>query len=445
MIKRLKVAELRELLAQRNLDSSGLKNDLVERLISAINKENSEARANASSSTIDQPSEPTPSQTPSAPDTTTAEASHPTPTDHSATQKRPAPKEEEEEDNALALAGENSSAQKEQPVPEAAGATAATTTAHASPPQPKKRKTEGADGATSAEAKAEAEAEQRSRRVPPSRKSPSPALLIYGFVRPFTLQAVKELLEQTGRVQGFWMDQIKTHCYVVYESVEQAEATRRALYGLQWPPGISHKTLQPDFVPLEEARRFTDAAAAASTPTEQKERPGGSSGGAGAAEKNRARPVLATPLDVLFRKTRARPPLYWLPRPSPAPASSQSQARPPPPLSVPSAMRSATDASAAQKCKRRVLAAEPKLRGERTARAPALTWTVLLLFYCFDYLTRSFRTASKMPLPFFPIYASYNTVSCVTSLFLGAGGGFRRKGAGRVARCSPSAGCGPAR
>jgi apoptotic chromatin condensation inducer in the nucleus len=50
--------------------------------------------------------------------------------------------------------------------------------------------------------------------VPPSQKPVTTSLRIDKFVRPFTLKAVQELLGKTGSVQSFWMDHIKTHCYV---------------------------------------------------------------------------------------------------------------------------------------------------------------------------------------------------------------------------------------
>ncbi|KAG7987437.1 hypothetical protein I3843_03G134200 [Carya illinoinensis] len=54
----------------------------------------------------------------------------------------------------------------------------------------------------------------KERVVPPSQKAPSNSLRIDRFLRPFTLKAVQELLGKTGTVTNFWMDHIKTHCYV---------------------------------------------------------------------------------------------------------------------------------------------------------------------------------------------------------------------------------------
>lgn len=57
--------------------------------------------------------------------------------------------------------------------------------------------------------------------VPPSSKTPTTSLRIDNFVRPFTLKAVQELLGKTGTVVSFWMDQIKTHCYITVSTYTQ--------------------------------------------------------------------------------------------------------------------------------------------------------------------------------------------------------------------------------
>lgn len=50
--------------------------------------------------------------------------------------------------------------------------------------------------------------------VPPPKNPATTSLRIDRFVRPFTLKAAQELLGKTGSISSFWMDQIKTHCYV---------------------------------------------------------------------------------------------------------------------------------------------------------------------------------------------------------------------------------------
>ncbi|XP_020592777.1 xin actin-binding repeat-containing protein 2 [Phalaenopsis equestris] len=93
----------------------------------------------------------------------------------------------------------------------------------------------------------------KERIVPTSKKSATTSLRIDNFLRPFTLKAVQELLAQTGKVCDFWMDHIKTHCYVTYSSAEEATETRNAVYNLQWPPN-GGRLLAAEFVDPQEVK-----------------------------------------------------------------------------------------------------------------------------------------------------------------------------------------------
>eukprot|EP00271_Cylindrocystis_brebissonii_P002682 TRINITY_DN13448_c0_g2_i2.p1 TRINITY_DN13448_c0_g2~~TRINITY_DN13448_c0_g2_i2.p1 ORF type:complete len:744 (-),score=213.71 TRINITY_DN13448_c0_g2_i2:299-2530(-) len=86
------------------------------------------------------------------------------------------------------------------------------------------------------------------RVVPPSKEAASPSLRIDNLLRPFTNKQLQALLEKTGKVEKFWLDRIKTHCYATFSSVEEATATRDALYDLQWPE-LGGKRLTLKFVP----------------------------------------------------------------------------------------------------------------------------------------------------------------------------------------------------
>ncbi|KAJ6918866.1 hypothetical protein NC651_012965 [Populus alba x Populus x berolinensis] len=98
----------------------------------------------------------------------------------------------------------------------------------------------------------------KERIVPPSQKPPTNSLRIDRFLRPFTLKAVQELLGKTGSVTSFWMDHIKTHCYVMYSSVEEAVETRNTVYNLQWPPN-GGRLLVAEFVDPQEVKIRVDA------------------------------------------------------------------------------------------------------------------------------------------------------------------------------------------
>lgn len=84
----------------------------------------------------------------------------------------------------------------------------------------------------------------------------SRALHITNLVRPFTLGQLTTLLSRTGtfdREKGFWIDHIRSHCYVIYHSAEMARQTLQALHNRQWPDS-SPKRLNVQFV-LEDSNR----------------------------------------------------------------------------------------------------------------------------------------------------------------------------------------------
>ncbi|XP_017487998.1 PREDICTED: apoptotic chromatin condensation inducer in the nucleus isoform X2 [Rhagoletis zephyria] len=71
----------------------------------------------------------------------------------------------------------------------------------------------------------------------PTSKKPSNVLFITNLVRPFTVLQLKGLLARTGKMveEGFWIDRIKSKCYVQYETEDEAVETRHALHGVRWP------------------------------------------------------------------------------------------------------------------------------------------------------------------------------------------------------------------
>ncbi|CAK1603358.1 unnamed protein product [Parnassius mnemosyne] len=106
----------------------------------------------------------------------------------------------------------------------------------------------------------------------PPRHKQSNILYITNLVRPFTLSQLKNLLQRTGRIveNGFWIDRIKSRCYVIYETEDQAVETRHALHGVTWPVS-NPKTLHVDFSTQEEfdkakANEETDNAQASTMP-----------------------------------------------------------------------------------------------------------------------------------------------------------------------------------
>ncbi|XP_053714807.1 apoptotic chromatin condensation inducer in the nucleus-like isoform X1 [Synchiropus splendidus] len=91
------------------------------------------------------------------------------------------------------------------------------------------------------------------RPLSPPRGKISSIVHVTNLVRPFTLGQLKDLLKQTGSLveEGFWIDKIKSHCYVTYTTKEEAAATRAALHGVKWPQS-NPKILNVDFCEQDE-------------------------------------------------------------------------------------------------------------------------------------------------------------------------------------------------
>ncbi|KAJ0233519.1 SAP domain-containing protein [Hirschfeldia incana] len=171
----------------------------------------------------------------------------------------------------------------------------------------------------------------KERVVPPSSKEPTDSLRIDRFLRPFTLKAVQELLGKTGNVTSFWMDSIKTHCYVSYSSVEEAAATREAVYNLQWPPN-GGRLLTAEFVGSEEVKAKLEPPQAKPQPQAQAPSRPPATTLPPPPPLAKAPPVVErvtlppppplvpeeqeppiVTLDDLFKKTKAIPRIYYLP------------------------------------------------------------------------------------------------------------------------------------
>lgn len=83
----------------------------------------------------------------------------------------------------------------------------------------------------------------------------TPALRIDHFTRPLLLPAVRTLLEGASgqrQVETLWMDKIKTHCYCVFASVDQAVRCLAEVQGLRFPDEPNRKELAGKFVDVAE-------------------------------------------------------------------------------------------------------------------------------------------------------------------------------------------------
>lgn len=212
--------------------------------------------------------------------------------------------------------------------------------------------------------------------VEPARHAATAALYVDGLMRPLQPVALRTHLASLASPPGsspnpdvvldFYLDPIKTHCFVAFANVTAATRARAALHGTVWPPERNRKTLFVDFIPedklhewieteersrgrggppprwevkydrtedgveavLEEVDARTGGAPPSRGPEsgdfsrppptgpradiEPDRRPSGS---APAAESNPRPGQGFQPLDELFMSTTAKPKLYYLPVP----------------------------------------------------------------------------------------------------------------------------------
>lgn len=89
----------------------------------------------------------------------------------------------------------------------------------------------------------------------PSIHPPTTAIYITCLSRPlnvpsFTAHVSSLTISKQGPVR-LWLDSIKSHGYITFESVEDAVAVRAELNGISWPPNEKRRTLSVDFIPVE--------------------------------------------------------------------------------------------------------------------------------------------------------------------------------------------------
>ncbi|KAK0425178.1 hypothetical protein QR680_009073 [Steinernema hermaphroditum] len=95
---------------------------------------------------------------------------------------------------------------------------------------------------------------KRSREVSPARHRASNVIHISGLTRPLNNRQFFTLLSQFGdfdKETDFWMNNIKTDCFVQYKSVAEAALARYRLHYIQWP-SENKKGLRVDFSTCDE-------------------------------------------------------------------------------------------------------------------------------------------------------------------------------------------------
>lgn len=133
-------------------------------------------------------------------------------------------------------------------------------------------------------------------------KGVTSVLKISNFVRPFAINDAKSLLETYGKVITFWMDPLRTHAFIEYDTLHAAAMCKQELDGVQWPERTG-KQLSIELSSVE----FMNAAMNAP-------RIGGKRNVDDIVESGEVSgPKELKTLDELFCKTRTQPHLYYLP------------------------------------------------------------------------------------------------------------------------------------
>lgn len=116
------------------------------------------------------------------------------------------------------------------------------------------------------------------RDIAPAVHPATSALYVKNFMRPLRPQDVKAHLvtlarrsqdaadDDDGIVTEFFLDQIRTHGFVVFKNTAAASRVRTALHGSVWPNESNRKALWVDFVPPEKVRDWIDTEQASGGP-----------------------------------------------------------------------------------------------------------------------------------------------------------------------------------
>ncbi|KAF4444053.1 sap protein [Fusarium austroafricanum] len=114
------------------------------------------------------------------------------------------------------------------------------------------------------------------RDVAPAVHPATPALYIKNFMRPLRPQDVKAHLVELAThsrdvvndeiVTEFFLDQIRTHGFVIFKTTAAAARVRTALHDSVWPNESNRKALWVDFVPPEKVHDWIDTEQASGGP-----------------------------------------------------------------------------------------------------------------------------------------------------------------------------------
>jgi hypothetical protein len=111
-----------------------------------------------------------------------------------------------------------------------------------------------------------ADTEMEDAEVEPALHVATEALYIDGLMRPLQPAALKNHLISIATAPGsspdpdvivdFYLDPIKTHCFVKFANISAASRARTALHGVVWPNESNRKALFADFIPEQKLQQW---------------------------------------------------------------------------------------------------------------------------------------------------------------------------------------------
>lgn len=159
------------------------------------------------------------------------------------------------------------------------------------------------------------------RALPLAIHPPSSCLYISNLIRPLTILQVRSTLEKFGTVTRLWLDNIKSHAYVMFESIDEAIKAREALQGTKFPLETGRE-IHLEYIPSDRLNELIEH-------EEWSQRDGikveldvkGLEFRSNKASGRNFPPPMAPPshnvkvlsLDELFSKTATKPSLYFKP------------------------------------------------------------------------------------------------------------------------------------
>lgn len=97
--------------------------------------------------------------------------------------------------------------------------------------------------------------------LPDPRHMPTRSVCIQHLSRPLQIQLLKQKIEAfSGEpAEQFWLDNLRSHCFVTFPSLESAISVRKNMHNLKYPENVSTKApLFVDYVPTEEVGGYIE-------------------------------------------------------------------------------------------------------------------------------------------------------------------------------------------